>query len=109
MSLLIIASLLSFAVTYFTIPVIINLARAKNLFDEPDNVRKLHIKPIPSLGGLGIFLSFILCLLFTINLTLVSKFKFYIASFLMIFLAGMKDDILVLSVTKKFCVQLFIA
>jgi len=106
---LIIASILAFFVTYFTIPVIIRIALAKKLFDEPDNVRKIHLTPVPSLGGLGIFIGFILCLLLTIDITVVSEFQYYIATFLIIFFIGIKDDILVLSATKKFVVQLLVA
>ncbi|GEO09911.1 MraY family glycosyltransferase [Segetibacter aerophilus] len=79
------------------------------MYDEPDNVRKLHIKPIPSLGGLGIFIGFIFCLLFGVNLSNAPEFQYYFASFLILFFIGLKDDILVLSATKKFIGQILVA
>jgi UDP-N-acetylmuramyl pentapeptide phosphotransferase/UDP-N-acetylglucosamine-1-phosphate transferase len=38
---------------FFSIPVIIQVAKSKKLFDEPDE-RKVHKTVIPTLGGLGI-------------------------------------------------------
>lgn len=97
-------------VTYYAIPVIITVANAKKLYDEPDDVRKIHAKPIPSLGGLGMFIGFTLCLLLTINFWKgASEFQFYMAAFLVTFCVGIKDDILVLSAGKKFLGQLIIA
>ena len=44
----------AFMITFFAIPIIIEVARRKKLFDEPDE-RKVHKMVIPTLGGLGIF------------------------------------------------------
>ena len=49
---------LAFLITFFAIPVIIQVAKDKKLFDEPDE-RKVHKNVIPTLGGLGIFAGFI--------------------------------------------------
>jgi UDP-GlcNAc:undecaprenyl-phosphate GlcNAc-1-phosphate transferase len=105
----IIGGILAFCLTFYTIPVIIRVAIAKKLFDEPDYLRKIHIKPIPSLGGLGVFIGFMMCLLLTVNIKDVSEFQYYIATFLIIFFVGVKDDILILSATKKFIVQFLVA
>lgn len=109
MLLLIIAIFLAFSITYFCIPAIITLAKAKKLYDVPDNVRKLHIRPIPSLGGLGIFIGFILSSLLTVNITSAPEFQCYIACSLVLFFVGIKDDILVLSATKKLIAQVVVA
>ena len=50
---------IAFIITFAAIPIIIQVSNAKKLFDHPDE-RKIHISPIPSLGGLGIFAGFIL-------------------------------------------------
>jgi UDP-N-acetylmuramyl pentapeptide phosphotransferase/UDP-N-acetylglucosamine-1-phosphate transferase len=52
----------SFVITFFAIPVIIQVAKDKKLFDEPGE-RKIHKVVIPTLGGLGIFAGFILAFL----------------------------------------------
>jgi UDP-N-acetylmuramyl pentapeptide phosphotransferase/UDP-N-acetylglucosamine-1-phosphate transferase len=106
---IIIGGVLAFFSTYYAIPVIIKVAEAKKLYDEPDDVRKLHVKPIPSLGGLGMFIGFTLCVLLTTNFTVVPEFQYYIACFLIIFFVGIKDDILILSAMKKFIGQVIVA
>ncbi|MDB5190867.1 MAG: undecaprenyl-phosphate N-acetylglucosaminyl 1-phosphate transferase [Segetibacter sp.] len=106
---IIIGGILAFLLTYFAIPVIITVANEKKLYDVPDDKRKLHLKPIPSLGGFGMFIGFILALLLTINFTAAPQFQYYIASFMIIFFIGIKDDILALSVGKKFLGQIAVA
>lgn len=106
---IIIGGILAFFTTFYAIPVIIKVAEAKKLYDEPDDVRKLHIKPIPSLGGLGMFIGFTLCVLLTIDFSSAPEFQYYVASFLIIFFVGIKDDILILSAMKKFVGQLIVA
>ncbi len=59
---IILSSALAFLVTFFAIPVIIQVAKEKKFFDEPDE-RKVHKSVIPTLGGLGIFGGFILATL----------------------------------------------
>lgn len=50
-----IATVLSFVVTYFSIPILIRVAELKHLYDEPDE-RKTHKQRIPTLGGNRFFL-----------------------------------------------------
>ncbi len=107
---IIIGGIISFLVTYLVIPVIIVIAKKKKLYDEPDDKRKFHKQPIPSLGGLGMFVGFILSILFTVNFASEApEFQFYIAAFFLIFFLGIKDDIMVLSAIKKFIGQLIVA
>lgn len=102
--------ILAFVVTLIVIPVIILVAKKKKLYDEPDDKRKLHKQPIPSLGGLGMFIGFILSILLTLNFAeSAPEFQFYIAALLLIFFLGIKDDIMVISPGKKFIGQLITA
>jgi UDP-N-acetylmuramyl pentapeptide phosphotransferase/UDP-N-acetylglucosamine-1-phosphate transferase len=102
--------ILAFLITLIVIPVIIVIAKGKKLYDEPDDKRKLHKQPIPSLGGLGMFIGFIMSVLLTINFSSEApEFQYYIAAFLLIFFLGIKDDIMVLSPTKKFVGQVVAA
>src|SRR5438105_6798403 len=97
--------LISFGITFLTIPAIIRVAEEKELYDLPD-ARKLHTKPIASLGGVGLYIGFFLStLLFTTNHDN-PEMHFYFASAIVIFFLGIKDDILILSATKKFLGQL---
>jgi len=56
--------LFSFCVSYMMTPLMIYLSFQFDILDYPDS-RKQHARPTPLLGGLGIFLSFILTLLWT--------------------------------------------
>lgn len=97
----------AFLVTFFAIPIIIEVARRKKLFDEPDE-RKVHKMVIPTLGGLGIFAGFILATLIGAPVGS-AELQYFVASAIVIFFLGIKDDILVLSVAKKFIGQLIAA
>ncbi len=106
---LIVSLLLAFGITFYAIPAIIFIAEAKHLFDVPDE-RKIHKKPIPSLGGLGIFAGFIMTMLVTIpfkgNQT---SFQYIVAACLVVFFVGIKDDILIITPLKKFLGQFLAA
>src|SRR5215210_3598508 len=95
----------SFIITFLAIPPIMRVAREKKLYDLPD-ARKLHTKPIASLGGVGIFIGFFVATLLTITGKQYSEFQFFFAAAIVIFFLGLKDDILILSPTKKFLGQL---
>jgi UDP-GlcNAc:undecaprenyl-phosphate/decaprenyl-phosphate GlcNAc-1-phosphate transferase len=101
----ILTAAVAFSITYLAIPAIMRVAAEKKLFDLPD-ARKLHTKPISSLGGVGMFIGFILALLLTVSGKEATEFQFYFASALVIFFLGLKDDILIISPTKKFLGQL---
>jgi UDP-N-acetylmuramyl pentapeptide phosphotransferase/UDP-N-acetylglucosamine-1-phosphate transferase len=90
-----------------SIPAIITVSERKKLFDEPD-ARKLHLTPVPSLGGLGIFAGLMMGVLLSIQFVQAPAFQYIIASSLVIFFLGIKDDIIVLSPIKKLVGQ-FIA
>ncbi|HEX4956565.1 MAG TPA: MraY family glycosyltransferase [Lacibacter sp.] len=102
---LLIGAVIAFLVTFSAIPIIIRVAEMKHLFDLPDDERKLHMNPIPSLGGIGIFAGFILAMLIAIPVGSV-YFQFITAAVMVIFFLGIKDDIVVLTPLKKFLGQL---
>ena len=99
---------LAFLITFFAIPVIIQVAKDKKLFDEPDE-RKVHKNVIPTLGGLGIFAGFIIATLMGVPSASSSELQYFAAATTVIFFLGIKDDILVLSASKKFIGQLIAA
>lgn len=101
------SAMLAFAITFFSIPVIIEVSKQKKIFDEPGE-RKVHRSVIPTLGGLGIFAGFILATLIT-SPGLSREIQYILASVLILFFLGIKDDILILSAQKKFIGQLVAA
>ncbi|SFD28030.1 UDP-N-acetylmuramyl pentapeptide phosphotransferase/UDP-N-acetylglucosamine-1-phosphate transferase [Chitinophaga sp. CF118] len=100
-----IATVLSFVVTYFAIPVLIRVAELKHLYDEPDE-RKSHKSRIPTLGGIAFFSGFIIASAVCVPALADSPFQYMIAAFLIIFMVGMKDDVVGLSPLKKLIGQL---
>lgn len=105
---ILLSAALAFLITFFAIPVIIQVAKDKKLFDEPDE-RKVHKNVIPTLGGLGIFAGFIIALLMGVPKNMASELQYFAAASTVIFFLGIKDDILVLSASKKFIGQLIAA
>lgn len=99
---------LAFLITFFSIPVIIEVAKDKKLYDIPGG-RKHHHAVIPTLGGLGIFAGFIVATLLGVPADNASLLQYIIASIMIIFFMGIKDDILILTATKKFVGQLLAA
>jgi len=102
------AFIVSFLIGYQSIPTIINVARSKNLVDEP-NHRTSHKGKVPTLGGIAIFGGFSITVL-TFNLesdTILSAYL--IAGAMIIFFLGLKDDMLELSPLKKIYGQMVAA
>ena len=105
----IISGILSFILTFYAIPIIIMVANSKKLYDLPDE-RKIHVTPIPSLGGLGIFAGFLISLLIMADIgSVTTGFQYYVACMLIIFFVGIKDDILIISPMKKLIGQIVVA
>jgi len=103
---IIIGVIIAFIISFYAIPIIIQFADQIKLYDHPDE-RKVHKNPIPSLGGLGIFIGFMMGLLLTQNIPAVSaQLQYFFASFLVVFFFGVKDDILKIKPMKKILGQL---
>ena len=98
----------SFIITFLAIPVVIQVAEQKKLYDVPDE-RKLHNHLVASLGGVGIFGGFILASLLSIQGYQNPEFQYFFAAAVIIFFLGLKDDIMILSASKKFIGQIIAA
>jgi len=97
---IILSFLTAFMLTYFAIPSIINIARKKNLCDEPGE-RRSHSEATPSLGGIAIFAGVIFSIILWTPFELFGDLQYILCSFIIIFLIGAKDDILPISPNKK--------
>ena len=98
----------SFIISFLAIPVVLQIAEQKKLYDIPDE-RKVHTRPVASLGGVGIFGGFLLASLLSIQGHLSPEFQYFFAAALVIFFLGLKDDLMVLSASKKFVGQVIAA
>lgn len=92
-------------ISLISIPQIIMVATKKKLYDTPDNERKVHLRVIPNLGGIGIFFGFITTASLFISPEAFPKWNYIIAASLLLFLVGIADDLISLSPPKKFLTQ----
>lgn len=120
--LIIIAFTTSVLLSWLIIPRILVVAFRKRLFDMPD-ARKIHSQAIPRLGGL----SFVPTIFFSLSLTLglqytagsilppglvqyiVPEFCFLVCGLVLLYLSGIKDDLVGLRYRTKFLVQIIAA
>ncbi len=93
----------AFVIAVFAIPSIIYVAHLKNLLDEP-NFRAVHTNLTPRLGGMAIFAGFMSAV--TIFGDVTPQIQRLLASTLILFFIGLKDDISSVSAFKKFFVQI---
>ncbi len=98
----------AFVITFIAIPTIIQVAEKKQLYDVPDQ-RKIHRVRIASLGGVGIFSGFLLASILSIQSFFNPEFQYFFAAAIVIFFLGLKDDLVILSATKKFIGQIIAA
>lgn len=99
--------LVSFLITYFTVPTIVKISKRKNLMDEP-GLRSSHIRKIPNLGGIAIFYSIGICAsIFAYELF--DSYKFLFASLIILLYIGVMDDIVVMRAYKKLVAQILVS
>lgn len=110
MDIVLIATLLSFVLAFIVTPVVIRIADARSLFDLP-GLRKVHFVPVPSLGGVGIFLAVAVSILTLVEFSVAPEMQYFLAALLIIFFLGLKDDLYLISPLQKFmgqCIAAFI-
>ena len=123
--LILLAFTISALMSMIIIPRILVVALKKRLFDIPDS-RKVHKEAIPRLGGLSFapsilfslsFVSALYCAeymhgqqipLWLLTHTL-SEFYLLVCGVILLYLAGLKDDLVGMRYTKKFMIQLVAA
>lgn len=98
--------ILSCVISYFVIPIIKRVAEKRQLFDHPDDQRKLHSEAIPTLGGIAIFVAFLFSYSVSPWADSLGGYSYFAAAVLILFFVGLKDDLVVLSATKKLVAQL---
>lgn len=83
------------------------ISKIINIYDFPDNNRKLHGNPVPLIGGILLFINFIIIILFTNFDIEFVNFNILLFSCLF-FLVGIIDDKYKLLPTSKFCLNIII-
>jgi len=100
------ASAIAFLITFYTVPAIVKVSNSKNLFAAPIG-RSSHNSEVPNLGGIAIFLGFILASILIAGVWFTSDVFYILAGLLIVLFIGLRDDLLALSAEKKFTLQLF--
>jgi len=104
-------------------PLVRRMAFAVGVFDEPDEDRRVHAHPTPRLGGIAIYIGFMLSLFTVLNLALThtSEIRKYLGNQDLAHLIGLLfggtlmlgvglwDDIMTMSPRRKFLAQLAVA
>ncbi len=101
--------LVGFLVTLGIIPKIIKFTKKHRLIDDPTldkEQRKMHKDPIPTLGGVGIFIGFIVSAAFWMFTSKNEAIPFVAISLIILFITGIFDDLTDLRASFKFLIQI---
>lgn len=96
------AILVSAVMSMYSVKKIIFITQHRKIYDIPDNIRKIHGANIPSLGGIGIFIGYVIAASFFIF----PSWFYVIASSVILFFTGIYDDIMNMRPSKKLLAQL---
>ena len=116
---IIVTFFISITLGVIIIPQILIISLRKRLFDQPD-ARKVHSLPIPRLGGVTFFpvIVFSFALFAALHLTIdetqnnifnpktTCEFLFLIAGLTLLYIVGIRDDLIGVKYRKKFLVQI---
>lgn len=86
-------------------PTLVRFALWKNIVDKP-NARRLNRVPVPVLGGVGVFLGFIIALYTVAAIMGIQLPSIYIVLMVLMLGVGLVDDICDLSPYTKFSIQI---
>lgn len=92
-------SLISFAIGYLFMPVVIDVAKKHNFVVSP-NKRTSHNGDIPNIGGINIFVSFLITVFF-FSFNFFSELQFTILGLAIILIVGFIDDLIELDALWK--------
>lgn len=107
------ALITAFLVALITTPIVKSLARKWGAVDVPKDGRRMHDHPIPRMGGLAIFLGFLLSVILFIPFVQPDGLGFQLKGMLLgaviIVVLGILDDIYALPALPKLIVQIVAA
>ncbi len=91
--------LISFTIGYLFMPVVIEIAKKYNFVVSP-NKRTSHRGEIPNVGGINIFISFLITV-FLFSYEMFSSVQFMLMGLFVILIVGFIDDLINIKVTSK--------
>jgi UDP-N-acetylmuramyl pentapeptide phosphotransferase/UDP-N-acetylglucosamine-1-phosphate transferase len=99
----------NFSLVCYSIRKIIYIAHKKHLFDEPSEVRKIHLTKTPNLGGIAICAALVFTSSLFLSYVTIPKINYLIFVSLVLFILGTTDDLVGVNPTKKIIAQLAVA
>ncbi|MEI6679460.1 MAG: MraY family glycosyltransferase [Mariniphaga sp.] len=105
---LLVSFILALGISLYAVPIVIRVVRKLRLFDNP-NERSAAERPIPTLGGIAIFVSFIFASTIGLRGYEFPEMIYIVTAILLMFFVGLKDDIVTLSAGKKLMAQILTA
>src|ERR1700743_670635 len=99
---------LSIAITAFSIPSILHVARFRHLYDDLGHFRKTHDHGIPRLGGVAIFVGFTITSLLFCMTDKSLPINYLLTACIILFAMGLKDDLAGVNSNTKFLIQFFV-
>lgn len=94
--------------SFFLIPSVVEISRKKHLVDVP-GARTSHEGSTPTLGGIGIFIGYIISCLIFLDSSSFGEFQYIFAGALIIFFIGFKDDLVGIDASDKLIGQVVAA
>ena len=95
---------ISFLISFLLFPVVIKIFKRLNWYDQP-GTHKIHSVTTPSMGGIPILIGAILTLLMSLPLQQWITMKYFFISVALMFLIGLRDDVLALTPRQKLVSQ----
>jgi len=95
----------SLIIALAAVPPVLKATSKSRLTDDPGEGRKIHKRKVSNSGGIAIFTGFLFSCLIFIPFNLLPEANILLASALIIFTMGLKDDIDGLNPLKKFIAQ----
>jgi len=99
----------SVLITLLAIPSILHVAVKRHLYDDLGHFRKQHDHGIPRLGGVAIFVGFIVTLLLFCVTANELPLNYLLAACVILFAMGLKDDLSGVNASTKFVVQFIVS
>lgn len=98
---------IGFAVSFASTPIVKTFAQKVGAMDVPKDARRVHDHPIPRMGGLAIFLGFILSVVLFVDIT--RQVRGILLGAVLIVACGAIDDIISLRAWVKLIIQIIAA
>ena len=103
------ALLVALVVSFLASPLVKNFAYKVGAIDVPKDARRMHKTPIPRLGGLAIFLGFMISVILFVPIRGDREMQSILLGAVIIVVLGVVDDIMALPAMLKFVVQIVAA